>query len=172
MKRSRGLLWLALSWQIAFVLCFPYDFGSSVTFGARNSNLVKCYSTSIKSNVFSLLPFTRTVTFTPNMRVRHIRVTSKNQQKLSARIVQGGVNAEPSTAISIALTSDYGGRLSAEAAQMNVRYIDISSFAHAPLHAQIVSGGIGTGNPTPTSVAVYIDHGGIYSATIRVYCGA
>uniref|UniRef100_A0A182Q3R8 Transmembrane protein n=1 Tax=Anopheles farauti TaxID=69004 RepID=A0A182Q3R8_9DIPT len=112
---SRAFLSLTFCWQIALMLCFPYDFGSFITFGTRNStSLVQCYSTSIKSDLFSVLPITRTVTFTPRMRVRHIRVASKNQQKLSARIVEGGINREPSTPISIVLTSDYGGRLSAE----------------------------------------------------------
>uniref|UniRef100_A0A182PHR1 Uncharacterized protein n=1 Tax=Anopheles epiroticus TaxID=199890 RepID=A0A182PHR1_9DIPT len=48
------------------------------------------------------------------MQVRYIRVASKTQQLLSARIVQGGVNMTSVRPISVALTTDFGGRLNAE----------------------------------------------------------
>uniref|UniRef100_A0A182KDU2 Uncharacterized protein n=1 Tax=Anopheles christyi TaxID=43041 RepID=A0A182KDU2_9DIPT len=149
----------------------------------------------VKANLFSLLPITRIITFTPNMYVRYIKIASRTQQLLAARIVQGSVNMTSVRPISIALTSDYGGRLNAEilaffasnrnsilpdvrvvsftpvATQMNVRYIEIVSFAHHPIVAQIAGGGIGTGNPTPTSIVISAQLGGSFRATVKFFCG-
>uniref|UniRef100_A0A182MLZ6 Uncharacterized protein n=1 Tax=Anopheles culicifacies TaxID=139723 RepID=A0A182MLZ6_9DIPT len=113
-KLSVALLLSLTAWHVLVVCCAPYGFDSAVTFGVTHPNYTQCYSTSIKVDVFSLLPITRIVTFTPKMQVRYIVVASKTHGKLSARIVQGGVDMVTVQPISVALTSDYGGRLNAE----------------------------------------------------------
>ncbi|XP_050073012.1 uncharacterized protein LOC126561109 [Anopheles maculipalpis] len=117
MQRASGVLFLFLTFS--HVLWVFSDnsgpkFGSFVTFGAKTANLNHCYSSMIQANVFSLLPITRIVTFTPKMYVKYITVSSKTSSILSAKIVQGGVDMDGLRPISVALTSDLGGRLSAE----------------------------------------------------------
>ncbi|XP_035904408.1 uncharacterized protein LOC118508797 [Anopheles stephensi] len=116
MQQSRVALLLSLTLsQVLVVFCASEaKFGSLVTFGTKQASLKQCYSTTLKANVFSLVPITRVVTFTPQMPVRYITVASKTSGTLSARIVQGGINMDSARPISVALASDYGGRLNAE----------------------------------------------------------
>ncbi|XP_052895701.1 uncharacterized protein LOC128302893 [Anopheles moucheti] len=113
-KLSVALLLSLASCRVLLVFGGPNGSEPAVTFGAKRANYTQCYSTSVKANIFSLLPITRIVTFTPKMHVRYITVASKTSGKLTARIVQGGVNMDTLRPISVALTSDYGGRLYAE----------------------------------------------------------
>ncbi|XP_049299609.1 uncharacterized protein LOC125772192 [Anopheles funestus] len=113
-KLAVAFLLSLASCKVLLVFCASDDFDSAVTFGTKRSNYTQCYSSTVKANIFSLVPITRIVTFTPKMQVRFIAVASKTHGKLSARIVQGGVNMVSLRPISLALTSDYGGRLHAE----------------------------------------------------------
>ncbi|XP_035904407.1 uncharacterized protein LOC118508796 [Anopheles stephensi] len=56
--------------------------------------------------------------------------------------------------------------------QMLVRYIQITSPSLHKFYAQIVNGGVGTANPTPTNIVVSSVHGGHLNVAVRIYCGA
>uniref|UniRef100_A0A182FE81 Uncharacterized protein n=1 Tax=Anopheles albimanus TaxID=7167 RepID=A0A182FE81_ANOAL len=117
----------------------PYSSSSHVTIlGKYAPTATLCYTTSVKSNVFSLVPISRTVTFTPKVSdcyhqpservhnthrvdrflsqksVSFVKVSSKTSPLLGARLHMGSLGNAPTNPISVALTTDFGGRLHAE----------------------------------------------------------
>ncbi|XP_049545759.1 uncharacterized protein LOC125957241 [Anopheles darlingi] len=93
----------------------PYSTTSHVTIiGKYAAAATLCYTTSIKSDVFSFVPISRTVTFTPKKSVSFVKISSKASPLLGTRLVMGGLGSSPASPISVALTTDFGGRLNAE----------------------------------------------------------
>ncbi|XP_035787611.1 uncharacterized protein LOC118464375 [Anopheles albimanus] len=58
------------------------------------------------------------------------------------------------------------------AAQNQVRYIEVRPTTFQKFYAQIVSGGIGTANPTTTDILVTALKGGHLNVVVRIFCGA
>uniref|UniRef100_A0A182PHR0 Uncharacterized protein n=1 Tax=Anopheles epiroticus TaxID=199890 RepID=A0A182PHR0_9DIPT len=56
------------------------------------------------------------------------------------------------------------------AAQMTVSYIEVSTIGHSPIMATVVSGGVGSSNPTQTSILVNVQNGGSFQAVVKIYC--
>ncbi|XP_052873805.1 uncharacterized protein LOC128279125 [Anopheles cruzii] len=106
---------LLIASQLPNLPCAPNTYESRVIIiGRYRPEAPRCYTATVKSDAFSFVPVTRMVSFTPKMSVSFIEIRPRTPQLLRAQILEGGIGIAPLKPTTLALTTEFGGRLNAE----------------------------------------------------------